>query len=310
MIDYYTILSRAVDASEAADPAWRRNLYDRARRTLTREMRARRPQPSRAEIAGELAGLEAAIDRIEAERAGNESVDSESSVSPDAAEQSPLVDSPPWRHPVWIAVVLIGAAACAGAYVFWSSHRPATSIASRTLPQKPNTNLLRAAKDGDLPPGIDGGPMDADQSYVFRRQPIFFRTLQPVGSVIVDKSQHFLYVVQPNSMAVRYGIGIGRQCADLIGLRHIAGMAEWPPWDAPPDMVKQKLAQSGTLAGAPGNPLGARLLELDDNRSSIHGTNAPKTIGTNVAFGCIRLVNDDIVDLYGRVRAGTSVLVN
>lgn len=206
--------------------------------------------------------------------------------------------------------MLIVAAAAAGAYVFWSSHRSATSIASRTSLQKPNAKLVRPTKDGDLPPGIDGGPMDADQSYVFRRQPIFYRTLQPVGSVIVDKSQHFLYVVQPNGMAVRYGVGIGRQCADLIGLRHIAGMAEWPPWDAPPDMVKQKLAQSGTLAGAPGNPLGARLLQLDDNRSSIHGTNAPKTIGTNVAFGCIRLVNDDIVDLYGRVRAGTPVLVN
>jgi lipoprotein-anchoring transpeptidase ErfK/SrfK len=111
-------------------------------------------------------------------------------------------------------------------------------------------------------------------------------------------------------VALRYGIGIGGQCADLVGLRHIASMAEWPSWEAPPDMVKQKLAQSGTLTGAPGNPLGARVLELGDNRSRIHGTNAPKTIGTNVAFGCIRLVNDDIVDLYGRVRVGTPVLVN
>jgi lipoprotein-anchoring transpeptidase ErfK/SrfK len=87
-------------------------------------------------------------------------------------------------------------------------------------------------------------------------------------------------------------------------------MVEWPSWEAPPDMVKQKLAQSGRLAGAPGNPLGARALSLDDNRSRIHGTNAPKTIGTNIAFGCIRLVNDDIMDLYGRVQVGTPVLVN
>jgi lipoprotein-anchoring transpeptidase ErfK/SrfK len=169
---------------------------------------------------------------------------------------------------------------------------------------------VQAAKDGDIPPGIDGGPMDTDQSYVFRRQPTFYRTLHPVGSVIIDRLQHFLYLVQPNSVALRYGIGIGGECADLIGLRHVASMAEWPPWVAPPDMAKQKLAQSGTLAGAPGNPLGARVIELDDNRSRVHGTNAPKTIGTNVAFGCIRLVNDDIVDLYARVRVGTPVLVN
>jgi lipoprotein-anchoring transpeptidase ErfK/SrfK len=183
-------------------------------------------------------------------------------------------------------------------------------LALRLPANKPNTNVGLVAKDGDLPPGIDGGPMDADQSYVFRRQPTFYRTLQPVGSVVVDKSQHFLYLVQPNSMALRYGIGIGGQCADLIGLRRIASMAEWPPWEAPPEMVKQRLTQSGALAGAPGNPLGARVLELDDNRSRIHGTNAPKTIGTNLAFGCIRLVNDDIVDLYGRLQVGTPVLVN
>jgi lipoprotein-anchoring transpeptidase ErfK/SrfK len=310
MVDYYTILSRAVEGSEASDAAWRRNLYDRAQRTLTREMQARRPQPSQTEIARELAALEAAIERIEAERAGNESLDSEPPIAPAAADQSRLLDSPPWRHPVWIAVALIVAAACAGAYVFWSSQRPATSMASRAPAKTPNTNAVRAAKDGDLAPGIDGGPMDADQSYVFRRQPTFYRTLQPVGTVIVDKSQHFLYLVQPNGMAMRYGIGIGRQCTDLIGLKRIASMAEWPSWEAPPDMVKQRLAHSGIMAGAPGNPLGARLLELDDNKSRIHGTNAPKTIGTDVTFGCFRLVNDDIVDLYSRVRVGTPVLVN
>jgi lipoprotein-anchoring transpeptidase ErfK/SrfK len=309
MVDYYAILSRAMKASEASDAAWRRNLYDRARRTLASEMQARRPQPSRAEIARELTALEAAIERIEAERIRDESGDSDSVTSSAEPVQSRFLDALRSRRPVWIAFALIVAAVCAGAYVFWSSHR-ATNVASRTPANRMNTNIVLATKDGDLPPGIDGGPMDADQSYVFRRQPTFYRTLQPAGTVIVDKLQHLLYLVQPNGMALRYGIGIGRQCADLIGLRHIATMAEWPPWEAPPDMVKQRLAQSGTLAGAPGNPLGARMLSLDDNRSRIHGTNAPKTIGTNVAFGCIRLVNDDIVDLYARVRVGTPVLVN
>jgi lipoprotein-anchoring transpeptidase ErfK/SrfK len=307
MVDYYAILSRAIDTAEASDRSWRRNLYDRARQTLTSEMRARRPQPNQAELARELAALEAAIKRIEAERARNENAENDPTASPAAPDQSPLLES--LRRPLVLIAFALGVAAlCAGAYAFWWSHRPA-SLASRTPANSLNTTML-ATKDGDIPPGIDGGPMDADQSFVFRRQPTFYRTLQPVGTVIIDKLQHFLYLVQPNGVALRYGIGIGRQCADLIGLRHVASMAEWPPWEAPPDIVKEKIAQSGILAGAPGNPLGARVLELDDNQSRIHGTNAPKTIGTNLAFGCIRLVNDDIVDLYARVRVGTPVLVN
>ena len=308
MVDYYAILSRAIDTAEASDRSWRRNLYDRARRTLMSEMRARRPQPIQAELARELAALEAAVNRIEAERARDEEAENDPTALPAEPDQSPLLESLRSRPLVVIALALGVAALCAGAYAFWWSHRPATQ-ASRTPANSINANML-ATRDGDIPPGIDGGPMDADQSYVFRRQPTFYRTLQPVGTVIIDKLQHFLYLVQPNSVALRYGIGIGRQCADLIGLRHVARMAEWPPWETPPDTVKEKLAQSGTLAGAPGNPLGARVLELDDNRSRVHGTNAPKTIGTNVEFGCIRLVNDDIVDLYARVRVGTPVLLN
>ena len=308
MVDYYAILSRAIDAAEASDRGLRHNLYDRARRTLTSEMRARRPQATQAEIARESAALEAAIKRIEAERARSESTQTDPTALPVEPDQSPLLEFVRSRPLVLIAFALAVAALCAGAYAFWWSHRPA-SMASRA-PANSVSGTVLATKDGDIPPGIDGGPMDADQSYLFRRQPTFYRTLQPVGTVIIDKLQHFLYLVQPNGVALRYGIGIGGQCDDLIGLRHVASMAEWPPWEAPPDMVKQKLAQSSILTGAPGNPLGARVLELDDNRSRIHGTNAPRTIGTNVAFGCIRLVNDDIVDLYGRVRVGTPILVN
>jgi lipoprotein-anchoring transpeptidase ErfK/SrfK len=309
MADYYPILSRAMVTPQANDAAWRRNLYDRARRTLANEMRARRPQPSQTEFALELAALNAAITRIEAERARGESADGDAMVLPPDPDQSSLLERLRPYRPVWIAGALVAAALCAAAYALWSSHRP-TNLASVAPSNSGNAKSALATKDGDIPPGIDGGPMDADQSFLFRRQPTFYRTLQPVGTVIVDKSQHFLYLVQAHNVALRYGIGIGGSCADLAGLRHIASMAEWPAWEAPPDMVKQKLAQSSTLAGAPGNPLGARLLALDDDRSRIHGTNAPKTIGTDVAFGCIRLANDDIVDLYGRVRVGTPILVN
>ncbi len=84
-------------------------------------------------------------------------------------------------------------------------------------------------------------------------------------------------------------------------------MAEWPSWQPPPDLLKRTPAP---MPGGPGNPLGARVLALDDGASRIHGTNAPKTIGNLVSFGCIRLANDDIVDLYGRVKLATPVVVN
>ena len=182
---------------------------------------------------------------------------------------------------------------------------PQTPPAAKAATPKPAT-----AKDGDLAAGIDGGAADNDLPYVFRRQPTFYRTLQPVGTIIIDKLQHFLYLIQPNNVALRYGIGLGEQCTELVGLRHVAGKAEWPPWQATPDMIERKLAKPGTVAGGPGNPLGARVMELDDGKSRINGTNAPATVGTNVIFGCVRLGNDDVVDLYGRVQNGTPVLVN
>jgi lipoprotein-anchoring transpeptidase ErfK/SrfK len=186
---------------------------------------------------------------------------------------------------------------------------PPAASATATLPQQqaPPARAATASKDGDLPPGVDGGSAVADLSYVYRRQPVFYRTLQPVGTIIVDKLQRFLYLIRPNNVALRYGIGLGEQCADLAGLRHIASMAEWPQWQPPPGTLNRSPA---VLPGGPGNPLGARKLELDDGKSRINGTNAPMTIGNAVAFGCIRLANDDIVDLYGRVQVSTPVVVN
>lgn len=206
-----------------------------------------------------------------------------------------------------VAAAVVVAALCAAGYTFWSSQR--SSNEATNVPPNRGSTARVATKDGDLPPGIDGNS-DVNQSYLFRRQPTFYRTLQPVGTVIIDKSQRFLYLVQPNNVALRYAVGIGQQCVELAGLRHVARKTEWPQWEAPPEMVKQNLARPGILPGGPGNPLGARVLELDDNVSHINGTNAPNTIGTTVAFGCIRLVNDDIIDLYGRVAVGATVVVN
>jgi lipoprotein-anchoring transpeptidase ErfK/SrfK len=309
MADYYSILLHAVTAPEAGDVQWRRDLYNRARNALIKQMRGRRPPPSPSEFAAERAALDAAIKRIEAARPWLADTGGSPGVAQTKPDGSAIPKSLSLRGPVWIALAVVAAALGAGAYTYWSTHRSTSKVA--TVPS--NTAGVTAAmttRDGDIRPGIDGGPMDANQSYIFRRQPTFYRTLEPVGTIIVDKSQHFLYLIEPKNVALRYGIGIGGQCIELAGLRRIASMAEWPQWQAPPEMVKARLAEPGILAGGPGNPLGARVLDLDDNTSRINGTNAPKTIGTTVAFGCFRLANDDIIDLYRRVHAGTQVVVN
>ena len=308
MADYYSILLHAVTAPEASDAQWRRDLYSRAQNALIKQMRSRRPPASPSEMATERAALDAAIRRIEADRpwVGLKSTPGAAQRKPD---RSPILERLPLRGPVWIALAVVVAALGAGGYTYWSTHRSTSKVATAP-PYTESVTAAMTTKDGDIRPGIDGGAMDAGQSYVFRRQPTFYRTLQPVGTIIVDKLQHFLYLIEPKNVALRYGIGIGGQCLDLAGLRRIASMAEWPQWQASPEMVKAKLAEPGVLAGGPGNPLGARVLDLDDNASRINGTNAPKTIGTTVSFGCFRLANDDIIDLYRRVHVGTPVVVN
>src|SRR5262249_50298348 len=150
MVDYYAILSRALDAAEASDRSWRRNLYDRARRTLTSEMRARRPQAKQAEMARELAALEAAIKRIEAERARSERAETDSTALPVDRDRSSVLEILRARPLVLIAFALVVAALCAGAYASWWSHRRA-SLVSRAPANSVSTTAL-ATRDGDIPP--------------------------------------------------------------------------------------------------------------------------------------------------------------
>jgi lipoprotein-anchoring transpeptidase ErfK/SrfK len=338
MVDYYPILARAMSAPEARDPQWRRGVYERARQMLVTQLLARRPATPPDAIAAEQSGLDSAIRRIEAEmsRPARAATPRQAPIEQAPIEQAdediadPSARAPdqgPLKTPLRLSSIslfagaIVAAAIGAGGYMFWMQHAhkasppPVKNVAATAAPQAPPaakaaTPKPATAKDGDLAPGIDGGAADNDLPYVFRRQPTFYRTLQPVGTIIIDKLQHYLYLIQPNNVALRYGIGLGEQCTELAGLRHVASKAEWPPWQATPDMIARKLAKPGVLAGGPGNPLGARVMELDDGKSRINGTNAPATVGTNVIFGCVRLGNDDVADLYGRVQNGTAVVIN
>jgi lipoprotein-anchoring transpeptidase ErfK/SrfK len=143
----------------------------------------------------------------------------------------------------------------------------------------------------------------------FQRQMVFFRTTEAPGTIIVDTPSRFLYLVQPNNRAIRYGIGVGRDGFQWSGLLSISRKAEWPDWNPPPEMIARQPYLPRFMAGGPGNPLGARALYLGATVYRLHGTNQPQTIGSAVSSGCFRLVNHDIIDLYERVPVGTKVVV-
>jgi len=158
-------------------------------------------------------------------------------------------------------------------------------------------------------PGLVPSEQDEQLTGAFEKQLVFFRTTEPPGTVIIDTSQRFLYLVQPNNRAIRYGIGVGRQGFQWSGLEKISRKQEWPDWRPPPEMIERQPYLPRFMAGGPGNPLGARALYLGKTVYRIHGTNQPQTIGHAVSSGCFRLVNADVIDLYGRVPVGTKVII-
>ena len=162
--------------------------------------------------------------------------------------------------------------------------------------------------DGDQPGYV---PSEAEEELPpeFKRTTVFYRTTEAPGTIIVSTSERFLYVVQGNGRALRYGIGVGREGFQWQGLLKITRKQEWPDWTPPPEMIARQPYLPRFMAGGPGNPMGARALYLGTTVYRIHGTNQPQTIGTAVSSGCFRLVNADIIDLYGRVPVGTKVVV-
>ena len=158
-------------------------------------------------------------------------------------------------------------------------------------------------------PGYQPPPEEEQLPPAFRRQLVFFRTTEPPGTIIVQTSERFLYLVQGNNRALRYGIGVGRDGFQWSGLLKISRKAEWPDWRPPPEMIERQPYLPRFMAGGPGNPLGARALYLGETIYRIHGTNQPQTIGQSVSSGCFRLVNPDVIDLFDRVPVGTKVVV-
>jgi lipoprotein-anchoring transpeptidase ErfK/SrfK len=143
----------------------------------------------------------------------------------------------------------------------------------------------------------------------FQRQIVDYRTNEAAGTIVIDTPNTYLYFVLGNGRALRYGIGVGREGFAWSGTQTITRKAEWPDWTPPEEMVQRQPYLPRFVAGGPGNPLGARAMYLGGTVYRIHGTNQPQTIGGRVSSGCIRMVNEDVIDLYGRASVGTKVVV-
>jgi len=129
------------------------------------------------------------------------------------------------------------------------------------------------------------------------------------GTIIVNTSERRLYLIQDGGTALKYGIGVGRIGFAWSGVRRISAKREWPDWTPPSQMIRRRPDLPHHMAGGIDNPLGARALYLGSSLYRIHGSNEPETIGQAVSSGCFRLLNDDVIDLYSRVKVGAKVVV-
>jgi len=206
---------------------------------------------------------------------------------------------------------------------------------AKPVPLRISETYIRGEQSQVLRPPLNVGPYDSDATGTvdprsltpmppeirpeigaskelpaqFRRTLVDYRTTEPVGTIIVDTANTYLYLVAENGKAMRYGIGVGREGFTWAGSERISRVAEWPDWHPPAEMIERQPYLPRFMAGGEGNPLGARALYLGKSIYRIHGTNQPSTIGTFVSSGCIRLTNADIIDLYARVQVGTRVVV-
>lgn len=296
--DYYSVLRRATSALDPNTEEARRALYDRARQAIVDA------DLSPAQAANESSALEAAIARIEMQARVPPPLPPLRSTRPPratedggrpAAQPRKLGLSPAMLAALATAVVLI--MAVGGYWLLLGVSGPDRSDPGlrADIPAAP---AAPAAK-GQPERAADGGK-GSGRSFIFNRQMVYYRTIHPVGTIVIAKSQRFLYLVRENVAAMRYTIGVGRECVNVVGLLLVSAKEDWP------DTTNQQ-ASAQVQRAMPRSRFGLRSLALADTGHRIHGTYAPTTAGDD---GCFVLINDDIVDLYERVPVGTRVVIN
>ncbi len=153
--------------------------------------------------------------------------------------------------------------------------------------------------------GADGRPLGVAP----QRELVAYQGPYGPGTIVISTAERRLYYVLPNGQALRYGVGVGRQGFSWGGVKTVSMKREWPDWTPPSQMLRRRPDLPRHMVGGLNNPLGARAMYLGSSLYRIHGSNEPETIGTAVSSGCIRMTNEDVTDLYDRVRVGTKVVV-
>ncbi len=153
--------------------------------------------------------------------------------------------------------------------------------------------------------GTDGRPL----ATAIPRETVYFSGNYAPGTIVISTTERRLYYVLPGGQAIKYGVGVGRPGFEWSGTRVVSQKREWPDWTPPSQMLRRRPDLPRHMAGGIANPLGARAMYLGGTLYRIHGSNEPETIGQAVSSGCIRMTNDDVIDLYERVRVGTRVVV-
>ena len=185
----------------------------------------------------------------------------------------------------------------------------ATSLVDSTTADR----YAAIGNDKHAVPGVDPAALKSRNV----RQQVDYPTNEQPGTVVVDTNARFIYLVQEGGKALRYGVGVGKEGLEFKGTATVERKAQWPRWTPTPDMIKREPERyrkwARGMEGGTGNPLGARALYLFKNNKDtlyrIHGTNEPETIGQAVSSGCIRMMNQDVIDLYSRVPTGAKVVV-
>ena len=292
MVDYVQLISRAVATLNPNTREARQALYQRARQTLVDKLRSIDPALSHTNLETERAGLESAIQQVErdavrraappqrqpaqnrTQERAQERTQERTQVRYDYRDRPPLKEPGNWLRTAAVALgVLLIFAVGAGIYSFW----PRNLDDVRSLAKQRTVSSTSE-------------PAEIKSDFVRLRQLVYYRTTQPVGTIVVDKSQTFLYVVRPNLSALRYSIGVGTECTALSGLYHVARKEELP---------------GGKQSGQ--QPPDSPVLYLDKADYRIHGFDGSARI--SLPEGCIRLIKDDVVYLYNHTPLETRVVV-
>ena len=277
MVDYVQLISRAVATLNPNTREARQALYQRARQTLVEKLRSIDPTLSHTDLTAERTALESAIQQVERDAVRRAAPPQRRPAQDrpherhDYRDRPPLTDSGKWLRTAAVALgVVLVFGAGAAVYSFWP----------RSL-----DDVRSMAKQRSAASVSESEEIKSD--YVRLRQLVYYRTNQPVGTIVVDKSQTFLYVVRPNLSALRYSIGLGTECAALSGLYHVARKEE--------------------LSGGKQSGQQSPILYLDKADYRIHGFDGSARI--SLPEGCIRLIKDDVVYLYNHTPLETRVVV-